>query len=221
MNSLVEGIRRFQSKVFPEKEELFRKLGSGQSPFALVVTCADSRIVPSLIMQAEPGELFLARNAGNFVPPYGEGNDGTVATVEYAAAVLKVPHIVVLGHTDCGAMRAALKPESTATVPSIRKWLSHADLPLRVVREAHPEASGAELELLLIRQNVLAQIDHLRTHPSVAARLATGNIQIHGWVYHIGSGNIDAWDEKSSSFRPVTELEQQISANAPASGSVA
>src|SRR5262245_41103473 len=135
MERLLRGVTKFQTEVFPAQRPLFEGLASGQSPEALFITCADSRIVPQLITQSSPGDLFICRNAGNMVPPYGELHGGVSATIEYALCVLNVKHIIVCGHTDCGAMKGILHPEAVADMPTVRSWLAHGEVARRIVNE--------------------------------------------------------------------------------------
>jgi carbonic anhydrase len=121
MKALVDGVKKFQQTAFPAHQDLFSELASGQSPEWLFVTCADSRIDPCLITQTKPGELFLCRNAGNIVPPFGEAMGGVSATIEYAVMALGVRHIIVCGHSDCGAMKGVLHPDKVAHLKS-RSW---------------------------------------------------------------------------------------------------
>lgn len=207
MNRLLEGVSKFQKEVFPEHQHLFEQLASSQHPEALFVTCADSRVVPQLITQANPGDLFICRNAGNMVPPYGEVNGGVSATIEYAVCVLGVKHIIVCGHSDCGAMRALLHPEKLTNMPTVKSWLAHGEVARRVVTENYTDLTSDALVHRLAEENVVAQIDHLRTHPSVAARLARGDITLHGWVYHIRTGDLDAWDAGRGQFVSIDQYK--------------
>jgi carbonic anhydrase len=209
MDRLLQGVSKFQREVYPQKRELFEQLASQQSPRILFITCADSRIVPDLMTQSGPGELFICRNAGNMVPPYGEVVGGVSATIEYAVAALKVPHIVVCGHTDCGAMKAVLCPEMTDSMPAVKNWLAYGEMPRRVVERAYPDLPQKEKLHALIQENVVAQIENLRTHPSVAAALAAGEVSTHGWVYHIGTANIEAWDVAAGQFVPIAEYRPE------------
>lgn len=193
------GISRFQKHVFPEHQDLFEELATGQRPEALFITCADSRIDPCLLTQTKPGELFICRVIGNIVPPYPDAIGGVSATVEYAVGVLRVPAVIVCGHTDCGVMRGALHPEALEAYPNVTGWLRYARVERR---EREPDA---ELLLDLTERNVEAQLKNLRTHPAVAVRLADGTLTLHGWVYHIGSGAVTTLDEASGKFlRPAT-----------------
>ena len=126
LNELKEGIRKFQTEIYPANAQLYVKAASvPQEPAALIITCADSRIDPELITQSKPGELFVTRNVGNIVPAYGEMMGGVSAVVEYAVSALKVRHVAVCGHTDCGAMKALLTPGSTDGLPTVKGWLRY------------------------------------------------------------------------------------------------
>ncbi len=207
MEHLISGVEKFQREVYPEKEARFKKLATGQNPEVLFITCADSRIDPSLVTQTEPGELFICRNAGNIVPPNSSQSGGMIASIEFAVAALGVSHIVVCGHTDCGAMKGAMSPENLDDLPHVREWLGHSRAACEVVKERHGEVHKEHLDEVT-RENVLLQLQHLRTHPAVAARIASGKITLHGWVYNIGSGGIDAYDSNSGEFRPLDAKEQ-------------
>jgi carbonic anhydrase len=200
MEKLVEGFKRFHAEVFGQKKELFTRLSQKQDPRALFVTCSDSRIDPTLLTQAEPGELFILRNAGNIVPAYGTMTGGSTATIEYAIAVLNVKHVIVCGHTDCGVMKALLQVESVNELPAVKNWMNQAEATRRIVRENYGHLYGDDLLLATIQENVRAQLDHLRTHPSVAARLRRGLLDLHGWVYSISTGDIWVFDGVKGEF---------------------
>jgi carbonic anhydrase len=204
MEKLVRGIHHFQTTAFSAHRELFERLSQGQRPETLLVTCSDSRIAPNLLMQTQPGDLFVLRNAGNLIPPYGAANGGEGATIEYAVTALGVTHVVVMGHSHCGAMKGLLDPESLADMPLVRDWLKHADATRRVVSECYPDLKGADLLNAAIKENVLVQLDNLRTYPKVAALLARGGLTLHGWIYEIESGRILAYDPEGSHFVPIT-----------------
>ena len=202
LRNIVEGFQRFRDQVYPEQEELFKRLAHEQKPRAMFITCADSRIVPELITQSSPGDLFVTRNVGNVVPPYGQMNGGVSTAIEFAVVALGVHHIIICGHSDCGAMKAVLNPEQLERMPTVKAWLRHAEVARTVVAEncgcANHETLG-----VLTEENVVAQLDHLRTHPSVAARLASGQLFIHGWVYDIETAAIRAYDAESGRFRTI------------------
>jgi carbonic anhydrase len=200
MDRLLRGLSKFQREIFPQKKHLFRELAGSQSPEVLFITCADSRIVPDLITQSNPGDLFICRNAGNIVPPYGEMTGGVSATIEYAVVALGVKHIIICGHTDCGAMHGVMKPEKVQKLPTVAAWLRHGDLAREIVRQKYPDLKPEDTLPVLTQYNVVAQLDHLRTHPSVAARVATGKLEVHGWYYHIESGVVEAYDAEQGRF---------------------
>lgn len=204
LQELVEGFRRFRQDVFPAQEELFKKLAHSQSPKAMVITCTDSRVVPELIVQAAPGDLFVSRNVGNVVPPYGQMMGGVSTAIEYAVMALKVRHIIICGHSDCGAMNAVLDPQALERMPTVKSWLRHAEVAKTVVAHHGAGNCGQRSTLeFLTEENVVAQLDHLRTHPSVASGLASGQLFIHGWVYSIETAEIKAYDVRLGGFRPL------------------
>lgn len=206
MEKLVKGFLRFRNEVFEEKRTLFSSLSSQQSPRALFITCSDSRVDPTLLTQTDPGELFILRNAGNLVPPYGAMLGSSTATIEYAMAVLKVPHIIVCGHTDCGVMKALLNPEQVQDLPAVRAWMEQAETTRRIMREHYPDCTDDQERLIAtIQENVRSQLDNLRTHPSVALRLRQGEVALHGWVYSISTGDVWVHDFKSEHFVPLGE----------------
>jgi carbonic anhydrase len=205
MPKITHGIVRFKSEVYPQRKALFDQLAKGQNPEALFITCSDSRIDPNLLVQSEPGELFICRNAGGIVPPHSNHTGGITATIEYAVAVLKVKHIIICGHSDCGALHGVLYPESVAHLPHVTQWLSYARAALQIVQEKAGDAPMEEQFKMLIEENVLLQLRHLKTHPYVAAKHATDKVQLHAWTYDIGAGDVKAYDEEKKCFIPVEE----------------
>lgn len=213
MERIVDGIRRFRKEIFPGRKHLFQQLAAGQNPQALFITCADSRVVPDLITQTDPGDLFICRIVGNMVPPYRETGEGVSSTIEYAVQALKVEHVIVCGHTDCGAMKGLLHPEKLDNLTNTKSWLAHGELARQVVKENYPNLSGAAQLQAITEENVVAQLDHLRTYPCIAPRLARGEINLHGWVYNIASGAVTAWDAQRPGFVAIEEYN--FVANAP------
>lgn len=203
MKRILEGLKKFQSEVYPGQRHLFEELAHVQRPKALFLTCSDSRIVPELITQTGPGDLFICRNAGNIAPAYGEVNGGISASIEYAVLALEVEDIIVCGHSDCGAIGAVLHPERLAGMPTMAAWLRHAERARLVVRENFAHLEGDALMNALIQENVVAQLENLRTHPSVASRLRMGRLRLHGWVYCIETGVVSAWQPGDGVFAPV------------------
>jgi carbonic anhydrase len=215
MERLIRGVTKFQREVFPHKEDLFAELAGGQNPEALFITCADSRIVPELITQTNPGDLFICRNAGNMVPAYGELHGGVSATIEYAVCALNIQHIIVCGHTDCGAMKGILYPDMVAEMPTVKTWLNHGEMARRVVKENYSNLAEDAALHVITEENVVAQLAHLHTHPSVAARVARGKISLHGWVYHIRTGQIDAWEPERGRFVPIHQYSMTTATPRP------
>jgi len=203
MQKLIQGLHHFQSNIFSSQRELFERLAQGQSPDALFITCSDSRINPNLITQTEPGELFILRNAGNIIPPHGAANGGEGATIEYAVAALGVRDIIVCGHSHCGAMNGLLNLDSLGELPAVRHWLTHAEATRRIAKENYEHLSGNALLTATIEENVLVQLENLRTHPAVAAALSRGKLNLHGWVYKIESGQVFAYDPEQEQFLPL------------------
>lgn len=203
LKHIVDGFLHFRHDVYPQQQELFKKLATAQNPRAMFITCADSRVAPELITQSAPGDLFVTRNVGNVVPPYGQMNGGVSTAIEYAVLALGVQHIIVCGHSDCGAMRAVLNPDSLKKMPTVSAWLRHAEVARTVVQDNCNCANEGESMQVLTEENVIAQLHHLRTHPSVASRMASGQLFIHGWVYSIETSEIKAYDAAQDRFVPL------------------
>ena len=212
LQHIVEGFLHFHHDIFPQQKDLFKKLATAQRPRAMFIACADSRIVPELITQSAPGDLFVTRNVGNVVPPYGQMNGGVSTAIEYANLVLGVQHIIVCGHSDCGAMRGVLNPDSLEAMPTVKAWLRHAEVAKTMVQENCACASETDSMHRLTEENVIAQLQHLRTHPSVASRLANGQLFIHGWIYNIETSEINAYDAELAAFRPLNDVHNIPSA---------
>ncbi len=200
------GVKRFREDIFPQQQSLYRHLAQhGQRPKALMISCADSRVIPEMITQCGPGELFVCRNAGNIVPPHAQMNGGVSSAIEYAILALGVRDIVVCGHSDCGAMAALLHPERLGSMPNVAAWLRHSEAAQSVVAQAYTDCTEQERHRALALENVVVQIDHLRTHPSVAAGLATGTLTLHGWFFQLEQGQVLAYDGEMHRFRPISE----------------
>jgi len=175
-----------------------------QAPEWLFITCSDSRIVPDLILQTGPGDLFITRNAGNVIPvTTGSDVDGVTATIEYAVEVLHVKHAIVCGHSDCGAIKAAVNRKGLESLPKASRWLKHVEGAFTHRQPLNP-ADGDHADLAsIIRGNVVAQLANLRAQPSVAKALSHGKIEVHGWYYDILTGRIEQYDEQQRKFLPL------------------
>lgn len=206
MHKLVEGIHQFQEGVFSSKKRMFEGLVEGQHPRALFITCSDSRVDPNLLTQTEPGELFILRNAGNIIPPYGAVEGGEAATIEYAVSVLGIKNIVVCGHSHCGAMSGLLDQSQLTNLPAVRTWLGHAESTHRIIEENYSHITDASARLsATVEENVLVQLENLRTHPTVAASLARNELSLYGWVYKFETGQVFGFNPSENQFLLVEE----------------
>ena len=202
---IIHGVAKFQADVYPSQREMFERLRHKQEPLAMFVSCEDSRVIPNIFTQTEPGEIFNERNPGNMVPPYVEFVGGVTAGVEYAMLALKVPLVVVCGHTDCGVMKALLNPATAEGMPGVQKWMSHGFVARdRALRE-HTYAPHEEQLTRVTECNVLEQIENLKTHPSVRKRLRYDEVEIRGWVYDIGDGSIREANLETGEFELLGE----------------
>lgn len=204
MEKLIKGVQRFQAEQFAAKKELFAQLAEGQQPSTLLITCSDSRIDPHLLTQSEPGELFVLRNAGNIVPEYGAFDGGEAATIEYAVNFLRVKEIVVCGHSRCGAMGGLLNPDALSSFPAVRAWLKHAEGVESRVAEKYGGLDDAGRLAAAVEQNVLLQIEHLQSHPAVAAAVQEGKLALEGWVYRFETGEVFRFDAGTDRFALLT-----------------
>lgn len=213
MQRLIKGIHQFQQNSFRPLQGLFEELAKGQNPDTLFITCSDSRIDPNLLTKSRPGDLFILRNAGNIVPRDGAGLGGEAATIEFAVAGLNIRDIIICGHSHCGAMIGLLEPEKIASLPTVIAWLRHAEATERIVRENYSHLEGDRLLTAAIEENVLVQLENLRTLPAVASRLADGLLKLHGWVYKIETGEVFAFDPDPGQFVPLAEYRVENEAS--------
>jgi carbonic anhydrase len=224
MKNIVSGIRRFQAGYFAENHDLFQELAEGQRPSTLFITCSDSRVLPNAITDTRPGELFMIRNAGNMMPNYAQASShfsGEGATVQYAVEVLNVEHIVVCGHSDCGAVKALLQPpEKLLALDLVHRWVDQAAQLRHILQIRFGHLTGKDLQMAAIEQNVLIQLADLLTYPFVQERLRDGRLQVHGWVYHIISGAVTAYDRQRDGFTNIFDLYDEADVAAIAEGGV-
>ena len=209
MQKLIDGIIHFQNNDFKNKVDLFKKLAKGQNPIALFVTCSDSRVNPNLLTQTEPGEIFVLRNAGNIVPPPPHCG-GEIATIEFAIEALGISDVIVCGHSDCGAMKGILQPHMiSSNMPNVLRWLKNAEAVRDIVtKESHKDPKTCLLTKT-VEQNILTQIDNLKSHRFIQRHLDAGKIKIHGWYYRFESGDVLTYDSKSREFIPL--VSKQVS----------
>ncbi|AKT36316.1 carbonic anhydrase [Chondromyces crocatus] len=206
MQKLVDGLHKFQSGYFQSHKDLFRTLCKGQNPEALFITCSDSRINPNLLTQTGPGDLFIMRNAGNIVPRYEDAAGSSEAgTIEFAVAGLGVQHVVVCGHTLCGAMRGLVEPSKLEGTPMLKRWLNHAESARQFVAENYRNLEGDAKVTVMAEENVLTQIENLQTHPTVKDRLEKGELRIYGWVYKIETGEVFQYEPERNQFELISD----------------
>jgi len=203
----IHNYQEFRTIHFKKYEKLFEELvRKGQSPKTFFIGCSDSRVVPDLITGAKPGDLFVFRNVGNFVPPFKPDDDfhGTAAAIEYAVSVLEVSDIIICGHSHCGACASLYKdiPKSQEFI-HIAKWL---EIGKPAKDAALAEVGEGDRELLLRtteKASVLVQLQNLLTYPGVKKRVEEGSLFLHGWYYKIESGEIEYFDEEVGDFVPI------------------
>ncbi|MGF1590301.1 MAG: carbonic anhydrase [Pleurocapsa sp.] len=201
MKKLIRGLDKFRQTYVSSHHELFEQLSQGQKPRVLFITCSDSRVAPNLITDTDLGELFVIRNAGNIIPPYGAANGGEGGTIEYAIQALGIEQVVVCGHSNCGAMKGLLKlNQLQKDMPLVYDWLKHAESTRRLVMENYPHYKGKDLMEILVAENVLIQIENLKTYPIVRARIHQGRLKIYAWIYNIETGNVSAYDARTHTY---------------------
>lgn len=202
----IDGVLKFQREVFPNDKALYRELSIAQAPRTMFIGCADSRVVPELLTQQGPGGLFVVRNAGNIIPPYGPDPGGVTASIEYGVSVLGVADVVVCGHSGCGAMTALVQGvEKLSALPAVARWLHYADGALAALDD-EPAQKDENMRLdAVVHENVLVQLDNLLTHPVVRRAIHAGQLRLHGWVYEIGTGGVETYDAATRRFVPLSE----------------
>ena len=205
MRKVLEGLTLFQRIAYPRHKELFERLAKNQTPQAVFIACSDSRVDPNLLLQAEPGDIFIIRNAGNIVPPAGSSYGGTTASLEYAVVALGIRDVILCGHSNCGAMQGVLHPERLDGMPAVRQWVSYADRARRAAVESHPGADDETLLERVVDYNVIAQVRNLLTFPFVRPLAEKRELEIFGWVYDIASGGVKGLDATGRRFVPLAD----------------
>ena len=205
MRNLLPGIRNFSFKIFPKYKDFFNSLAQGQKPHTLLITCADSRIDPTLVTQSDPGELFILRNTGNIIPAFNAAGNSEEAGIEFAVNGLGIKQIVVCGHSQCGAMSAILNEQNAnGDLVNVHRWLKSADATRKMI------SKNKDITLQeVIEQNTLIQVDNLKTHPSVATAIKENRINIFAWVYNFESGCVTLYDPKEKRYVPSTEIKEK------------
>ena len=208
-SDLLDGNEIFVNSYFKKhSEELLDLAQNGQHPKALFIGCADSRVIPNLITQTDPGELFVLRNVGNFVAPYKPDQDfhATATGIEYAVNALGVSEIIICGHTYCGAVAALYEDLDESKFIHTKKWLSLGEKPKALAKLAlGKEASKEQLLRLTEKLSVISQIENLLTYPYVKEAVERDEIHIHGWMYDIATGEIDYYDPDNHEFKSLVK----------------
>jgi carbonic anhydrase len=219
LQKLEAGIHHFQANYFASNRKMFEELSERQRPETLFITCCDSRVVPNLITASAPGELFIVRNIGNIVPSVLRGMVGGVsAAIEYAVEVLEVGNVIVCGHTNCGAIDAILHPERVTHLPYVSRWLKESSQIPALIHERYDALEGEPRMTAAVQENVLVQLENLRTFPFVSRRLESGQLKMGGWVFKIATGEVFAYDPTTEQFLRVggePETRRPLSSRPP------
>lgn len=203
MKKLMKGLHKFQTEVFPIHKDFFQDLAKGQTPEILFISCSDSRVNPNLVTSADPGDLFIMRNTGGIVPAYGLG-ESEAATIEFAVSELGVKDIIICGHSHCGAIETAMNMDRCSAMPNLHAWIqTHIEPTLSFIKENYPNLDRDALRDILTQENVLQQLEHIKTHPVVSAKIAKGELGLHAWIYQLDTGEIFAFDLDEEQFKLI------------------
>lgn len=211
MEDYAKGNELFRTYFKKNKASLLELVKSGQSPKALFIGCSDSRVIPDLMVQSSPGDLFVIRNVGNFVPPYKPDEDfhATASGIEYAVSVLNVKEVIICGHTHCGACQHLFEPIEDSSLIHTKKWLELGQSAKKsAILSLGADAPKNELLRLTEKLSVIKQIENILTYPHVKRRFEIGDLHIHGWYYDIETGRIEYYDAESYQFVPLKDLVQ-------------
>ena len=204
---LVEGFRRFRERHFTENDALYRQLTTeGQTPRILMVACCDSRVDPALVMDCAPGDLFVIRNVANLVPPAESresGRHGTSAALEFGVRSLRVEHIIVLGHAQCGGIRSLFSENAAEAGSYVHAWMRAAEEVHAAVLRDMPDAPVDEQVVACEQRAILVSLDNLMTFPWVRERVEAGSLKLHGWYFDIENGQLMHHNAASGAFEPL------------------
>lgn len=210
MRELFEGAVKFKEEDFLNHKELYENLGKKQNPHTLFISCVDSRVVPNLITNTLPGDLFVVRNVGNIVPPYTDnakamrsGYLATTSAIEYALSILNIKNIIICGHSNCGACSAIFEAKDTLkSTPYVKKWLELLEPVRAKVNALNPQSYSKKI-WLCEQINVEYQLENLMTYPFVEEKFDLGELNIYGWYYIIETGEILNYNMIKREFRPI------------------
>lgn len=214
LENYAEGNKLFRTYFKKNQEALLKLVKEGQSPKALFIGCSDSRVIPDLMVQTDPGDLFVIRNVGNFVPPYKPDEDfhATASGIEYAVSVLKVKEIILCGHSHCGACKSLYQTIEDPSLIHTKKWLELGEsAKTAAILSLGANAEEEELLRLTEKLSVIKQIENILTYPHVKERFEKGDLHIHGWYYDIETGKIDYYNADTYEFLPLKDLLEESS----------
>jgi carbonic anhydrase len=197
---ILERSHASRTEFFENERELLDTLArQGQSPDMMFIGCSDSRVVPEPLTGARPGDLFVARVVANIVPPYGTGQNAVGAALEYAVLHLKVKHLIICGHTDCGGIKALDHPVDMAAEPAIAGWIEFAR-PAQTQVDARGGLVGDARHRAIVEENVLLQLENLQTYGAVRRALVEKRLELHGWIYDLAGRQMSFYDATQGSF---------------------
>jgi carbonic anhydrase len=209
-DKLLEKSASMRSDFFEKQAELLEKLAKeGQSPEVLFIGCSDSRVSPEQLCGASPGDLFMLRNIANIVPPYERSDMGITAVLEYAVRHLKVPHLVICGHTDCGGIKGLDAPLDAEAEPALTRWVEFAR-PAQQEVDAGTKLDEVDRNRVIVERNVVLQSRHAQTYPFVLEALEANRLELHGWVYYLRRRLVGYYDPAKSVF-----LKSNLAATSP------
>lgn len=206
ISKFINGFKRFQANYFGRDQKLFGELKQGQNPSALVIACSDSRVDPAIITDCQPGDLFVVRNVANLVPPYekGAGLHGVSTALEFAVCSLEVEHIIVLGHRQCGGIRALMQDGAEQKGEFIGNWMNIAVRARQRVLAELPSATPEEKLCACETASILVSLENLQTFPWIKERVQQGSLMLHGWFFDIEHGSMVAYDPYTGKFEPLS-----------------
>lgn len=209
MRKLIQGIVEFRKGLTEERRELFAKLALGQKPDALFIACSDSRVVPNLFASTNPGDLFVIRNIGNLIPPPTptEEDNSVPAAIEFSLSTLNVSNIIICGHSDCGAMHALVAGIDTVCCPHLKSWLKYGEESRRKVESGFVLDPSLSLENQISQMNVLEQMEHVKSYPSVQERMGKKQLGVHGLWFDIAHADVYCYEQSQNRFVLIDEEE--------------
>ncbi len=211
MRKLLQGILDFRQRVRPTVKGTFAKLAFGQRPDCILIVCSDSRVAVNVFASTEPGDMLVIRNVGNMIPPANpdgtsKGDLSEIAALEFGVERLEVGSILVCGHSECGAIGALISGRSAVDAPHLRDWLANAEEALDPARFVFHAQRPFAPQNLISQRNVLLQLEHLRSYPFIAKRIAEGKLKLHGWWFDIAEAEVYTWDDDAKSFFLLDEV---------------